>query len=51
MIQEWDKGCSCSGNDPIECRECTKALIEAIRQHQPNDPDFEFCEQWARDNS
>ena len=30
MIDEWFKGCSCSIGHPIECKECTLALIKAI---------------------
>lgn len=31
MISEWRKGCSCGSVDhPEECRECTRALVDAI---------------------
>lgn len=34
MIKEWEKGCSCAMNNPIECQECTLALIEAIKKNE-----------------
>ena len=30
MIMEWRKGCSCCDNKPIDCNECTLALIKAV---------------------
>lgn len=30
MINEWYKGCSHNNAHPIECKECTLALINAI---------------------
>jgi flagellar biosynthesis/type III secretory pathway protein FliH len=31
MIAEWRRGCSCAEpGKPEQCRDCTKALIEAI---------------------
>jgi succinyl-CoA synthetase beta subunit len=29
-ITEWEKGCCCAGAFPIECEQCTSALIKAI---------------------
>lgn len=34
MIKEWEKGCSCAMDNPIECQECTLALIEAIKKNE-----------------
>lgn len=30
MIEEWRKGCSLSGNNPVECTACTETLINSI---------------------
>ena len=30
MISEWYKGCSCCYGNPINCNECTIALIKSI---------------------
>ena len=34
MIKEWEKGCSCAMDNPIECQECTMALIEVIKKNE-----------------
>ena len=41
MIAEWRRGCSCAGpraperetTSPVECIECTEALVDAIEKH------------------
>lgn len=34
MIAEWRKGCSVSRKHPVDCPECTEALINAIEARE-----------------
>lgn len=37
MIEEWRKGCSCALYEPVNCHECTSALIDAIENKLKKD--------------
>lgn len=39
MIEEWERGCSCAPHDPAECKECTRGLIQALK-NRLSKPDF-----------
>lgn len=43
MIKEWRRGCSCGPHNPVNCPDCTTALIDAIeskliKQNAPPSP-------------
>lgn len=47
MITEWRKGCSNTmRGSPIECKECTQALIDAIEKRASN-PVIQCVEDYA----
>lgn len=38
MIAEWRRGCSCAApGRPEECRECTRALVDALERKLKED--------------
>ena len=51
MINEWYKGCSCCDGNPINCNECTQALITAIDSKAFINETMEHCAKIAKDNT
>ena len=50
MINEWYKGCSHNNAHPIECKECTLALIKAIDSKAFKDAMFSIYSDVALNN-